>query len=83
MESISPDDTEKVYVATAEDTVLAKLCWFQRGGSVSQRQWSDALGVVRVQGKRLDLDYMREWAERLGVRELPEELLGEVADGWE
>ena len=82
LESVSSDETRQVYVATAEDTVLAKLRWFQKGGAVSERQWSDVLGIAQVQGERLDLDYLREWADRMGVRDLLEQLLREAADTW-
>ncbi len=57
-------------VASAEDIILAKLDWFRKGGCVSARQWNDVLGVVRIQGDRLDRAYLNDWAQRLGVREL-------------
>lgn len=73
------DETGKVYIATPEDTVLSKLRWYRRGGEVSERQLSDVVGVLKVQGERLDLEYMREWADRLDVRDLLEQLLKEAA----
>jgi hypothetical protein len=57
-------------VASAEDTILAKLVWFRKGGEVSDQQWHDVLGVLRVQAGRLDLGYLREWAGELGVADL-------------
>ena len=62
-------------ITTPEDIILAKLGWFRKGGSVSARQWNDVLGVVRIQGDRLDRAYLNEWAERLGVRELLDDAL--------
>jgi hypothetical protein len=50
--------------------VLRKLEWYRRGGEVSERQWGDVIGVVRAQGRGLDQDYMRVWAERIGVSDL-------------
>jgi hypothetical protein len=64
-------------VATSEDTILAKLDWFKKGGCESARQWNDVLGVVRIQEGRLDLRYLREWAPRLGVAEWVERALRE------
>jgi hypothetical protein len=57
-------------VATPEDIVLNKLLWYQDGGGVSERQWEDAKGVLKVQGKSMDYQYLEHWAEILGIKEL-------------
>lgn len=54
-------------IATAEDVVLHKLYWSRL--NPSERQKSDAAGIYEVQGDRLDLDYLRSWANQLGVAE--------------
>lgn len=64
----SPDD--QAYFSTAEDIVLAKLEWFRAGGETSERQWRDILGVLDLQGDRLDLEYLKKWAATLGIRDL-------------
>jgi hypothetical protein len=53
-------------VATAEDILLAKLQWYQAGGEVSERQWSDIQGVLAC-NPELNFDYLNSWAARLGV----------------
>lgn len=58
------------YVTTPEDTILAKLDWYRKGQEVSDRQWRDVLGVIRVQQGRLDGDYLEAMAETLGVLDL-------------
>ena len=58
--------------------MLHKLRWFRDGGEVSDRQWSDVLGVLRVQGRALDLDHMRTWATVLGVGDLFERAWSEA-----
>ena len=63
----------EVMMATAEDVVLAKLEWSVR--SASSRQIDDARGIVRVQGDRLDVGYLRSWAVRLGVSDELDEVL--------
>jgi hypothetical protein len=78
-EKILPNSNTFVYIATAEDTVVAKLAWFRKGGEVSDRQWSDVLGVLKVQQGRLDHAYMREWCERLGVGDLLNKAIAEAA----
>ena len=57
-------------IASAEDVILAKLEWYRLGGKVSERQWSDVLGVLKVQGDSLDRTYLRNWADQLGVLDL-------------
>jgi len=67
----------QAYMATAEDILLAKLEWYRMGGEVSERQWRDVLGVIAVQGERLDSNYLRHWAVELGVSDLLERALEE------
>jgi predicted nucleotidyltransferase len=77
-EKITPDAPQEIYVATAEDTLIAKLLWYRSGGEVSRVQWSDVLGIVGTQGSGLDVEYLRDWAMRLEVSDLLERLLGEA-----
>lgn len=57
-------------VASEEDTILSKLLWYKLGGAASDRQWRDAVGIVRVRGDQLDVAYMKHWAGRLEIAEL-------------
>jgi hypothetical protein len=65
----------EIVVASAEDTIAQKLYWYALGDRVSERQWSDALGVLRVAGSTLDLPYLRRESALLGVDELVEQAL--------
>ena len=65
-------------VASAEDTVLAKLEWFRAGGETSERQWWDVLGVLRVTASP-DLAYLKRWAVTLGVDDLLQRALRDAA----
>jgi hypothetical protein len=38
--------TAKIWMASAEDVILAKLQWFRKDGEISEKQWRDVLGVV-------------------------------------
>ena len=59
-----------LHVASAEDTILQKLLWYENGNRVSDRQWTDVLGVLKVQRADLDFTYLKEWARQAGVEEL-------------
>ena len=50
------------FVKSPEDLVLRKLDWYRAGGEASERQWSDVLGVLKVQKERLDQEYLAHWA---------------------
>lgn len=63
--------TPLFFVASAEDTVLAKLEWFRLGGETSERQWWDIVGVLRV-ADQADRTYLRDWARVLQVDDLLE-----------
>jgi hypothetical protein len=76
-----PDSGRTIYVATPEDTILAKLAWYRLGREISDRQWRDILGVLAVQGHRLDFAYMSRWAATLDVSDLLERALGETEHG--
>jgi hypothetical protein len=64
-------------VASAEDTVLAKLEWFRHGGETSERQWWDITGILRVTAD-IDHGYLRRWAASLGVTDLLERALADA-----
>ncbi len=57
-------------IETSEDTILHKLEWYRAGGEVSERQWGDVIGILRVQLGALDHEYLRRWAQQLGVADL-------------
>jgi hypothetical protein len=62
-------------VSSPEDTILMKLRWARQSGG-SEKQLTDALRVYELQAARLDHVYMREWAARLEVHDLLDELIG-------
>ena len=59
-----------VWLATAEDTIVAKLDWARSGES--ERQLRDVVGILEVRAGDLDLTYIERW-----VRDL------ELCDLWE
>ncbi len=67
---LSQEPKIEAYVASAEDTLLAKLEWYRMGGEVSERQWRDVLGIIKMQAGSLDTKYLIQMAEKLEVSDL-------------
>lgn len=65
-----------LWVTSPEDVILRKLDWFREGGEVSDQQWRDILGIIRVRGDRLDLAYLESTAVDLGLDTLLRRALG-------
>ena len=58
--------------SSPEDTILAKLEWFRLGNYASTHQWPDVQAMILIQHEVLAWDYLRQWADTLGVRDLLE-----------
>ena len=68
-------------VASAEDCILTKLEWFEKGGRVSDRQWRDVLGILKAQRGALDTAYLDRWAQELGLGDLMDQAMREATGG--
>ncbi len=69
-DTLDEEGSRKFYLSSPEDVILSKLQWYHGGGRVSEQQWKDVLGVLKVQGDRLDLEYLKCWASRLNLSDL-------------
>ena len=74
---VSSDPDRFLYMHPPEDILLQKIRWFRRGGETSDRQRRDILGIVKVQGDRLDRDYLQRNAVLIGGEDLLRRALGE------
>lgn len=59
----------EIYVATVEDTIVAKLEWAKAGGG-SERQLEDVRELVRLAAQNLDRDYVLHWVGALDLRDM-------------
>lgn len=62
-----PEGQAQLRFASPEDVLLHKLIWYKLGNQISDRQWSDVLGVLKIQGEHLDQLYLDRWAPLLDV----------------
>ena len=70
-DTLEDDDAKtEFYFASPEDIIISKLQWYELGGNVSERQWLDVIGVIKVQGDSLDKNYLQVWSKKLGIFEL-------------
>ena len=74
---LDPIEDQIIWIASAEDTILAKLQWFRMGNEVSELQWRDVRGIMGTRGSDLDFEYLNRWAERLGLLDLLERAVKE------
>jgi hypothetical protein len=64
------DPVRTAIISSPEDTVLAKLERYRLGHEISEKQWSDVQGVLKLGGAGMDHDYLRRWARTLGITDL-------------
>jgi hypothetical protein len=57
-----------VFVASPEDTIVAKLEWSREGGG-SERQRRDVAGILAAIGDGLDVTYIERWVAELDLDE--------------
>jgi hypothetical protein len=77
--AVDETESERVFIASPEDVILQKLVWYKLGSQISERQWNDILGVIKVQGDRLDRNYLGKWAGTLAVADLVDQALRAAA----
>lgn len=67
---IENDASTEFYFSSPEDIVLNKLKWYEMGKRISERQWFDVLGVIKVQENSIDKEYLKKWAKKLDIYDL-------------
>jgi hypothetical protein len=73
--TVSQNPEHRLYIASAEDILISKLNWYVQGNEVSDRQWRDILGILKIQSTRLDYSYLRQWAGQLHLSPLLEKAI--------
>jgi hypothetical protein len=75
---LSDANRRDVSVVSPEDIVLLKLRWFRESDCTSEHQWNDVLGVLAVQGRSLDFEYLADSVKKLGLEELLDRAIAEA-----
>ena len=73
--TLADEPKRQAYFSSPEDNILSKLEWYRLGGEISDRQWHDVLSVLKIQGERIDREYLQHWAEQLEISDLLERAL--------
>jgi len=59
---------QEVYFVSPEDLILSKLQWYQE--TQSSRHLEDVQSVLKISGKKLDMNYLKQWADKLEVSDI-------------
>lgn len=73
---VRPANDYEATFASAEDVIVKKLQFHAEGGS--DKHLRDIASVLRISGADLDRDYVTEWADRLGLREIWDLILDQL-----
>ena len=67
----------KVYIHSPEDLILYKLIYF--GLSQQSKHSRDIAAILKSKKNELDMDYIEQWAARLGLSSLWKEMLDNIS----
>jgi hypothetical protein len=67
-----------VWMPTVEDVIVTKLLWAVRAGRLKDQD--DCRGVIALQGKHVDWEYVCRWCDRHGSRGLLDEIRRAIPD---
>lgn len=67
------------FVASPEDVILAKLWYYQDGGS--DKHLRDIASMLQISGTEIDRNYIEQWAAQLGLVEPWRAVVERVAPG--
>jgi hypothetical protein len=67
------------YTAAPEDVILAKM-WYYREGE-HEKHLRDIASMLRISGEQIDLDYICQWAGRLGFTDIWQVILQRIQGG--
>ena len=73
---VHPADDYEATFASAEDVIIKKMQFFAEGGS--EKHLRDIASVLRISAADIDRDYVANWSDRLGLREIWDLILNQL-----
>lgn len=61
---LAAEQQRSIWVTSPADQILRKLDWYRLGQEASDRQWRDIIGLLHAQGPQLDIQALRNDADR-------------------
>lgn len=61
------EETEANF-SSPEDVIIKKMDFYRNGGS--EKHLRDITGILKISGETLDISYIREWVNRLGLDDI-------------
>lgn len=73
---IQPAATYEADFSSPEDVIIKKMEFYKMGGS--EKHLRDITGILKVSGHEVDMQYIADWAARLGLIEIWEAIRGRL-----
>lgn len=65
---IFPSESYQANFAAPEDVIIKKMEYYKEGGS--EKHLRDITGILKISGDQVDINYISDWAKRLGLTEM-------------
>jgi hypothetical protein len=69
-----------VLVGSFASSIHGMYRWFRAGNETSINQWNDVVGILGTSHPNLDFNYLRTWANELGLISLLQKALEDAQD---
>ncbi len=66
----------ETYISSPEDLIITKLDWYKQ--SDIQKHYEDVVGIFQIQQGKLDIDYIKEWAQHFSFLDIVEDILKRI-----
>lgn len=75
---IYPAETYQANFSSPEDVIIKKMEFYKEGGS--EKHLRDITGILKISSDIIDINYITQWADRLGLRDIWDAVLRRVKE---